>query len=112
MPATACAPPSTWITSPLIASNQSESRKRTARATGDGSSVSQPSGAAAGQLGASWWKPAVSPPPGGGLVEPVDPPRRGRGDRAGRDQVGADAAWTQFPRQIAVDRLQRGLRHA
>src|SRR5262249_61647316 len=57
--ATACAPPSTWISSPLIARDASEKRKQTAPATGEQSEMSQPSGAAASQPSASVSKPLI-----------------------------------------------------
>src|SRR5699024_12723168 len=51
-------PPSTWMISPVVAGNQSESRAATARAVGSGLSTSHPSGARSGQA------PSISPNPG------------------------------------------------
>src|SRR6476469_8696256 len=69
--ATACAPPSTWMSSPLIASDQSESKKQIARATDVGSSQSQPSGAALAQVPESPSKPGM-PPAAGEAIGPAE----------------------------------------
>ena len=45
-----CRPPSTWIISPVVAGNQSDSRATTALAVGAESVGSQPSGAREAQM--------------------------------------------------------------
>ena len=70
-----------------------------ASAVGPASAVSQCSGAIVFQMPASSLKPGIEL-------------RRHRADRAGRDEVGADALRAEVAREVAVDGLQRRLRDA
>ena len=87
-------PPSTCRISPLMPRDQSENRKQTACATATGRSVSQPSGARSGPLA-------------GQAVEARDAARGRRLDRAGGDEVHADARGAEVAGQVAGHGLER-----
>ena len=72
-------PPSTWIISPVVAGNQSDSSAQQARAVGSASRTSQPSGARSSQVPRTSRTPGCSSPPWCGSGRP---PRRWRGCRA------------------------------
>ena len=83
----------------MIARERSESRNSTASATGAGSELSHFSGACFSQR------------PDEGL-EAGDALRGGRLDGAGGDEVHAHVLLAEVTRQVARDRLERGLRHS